>query len=74
MIPALPNHRGDGNKAELAVYFVAMWIGEGHPGIAKLPTRTKLAAFGCGLTVAEPLSALVDDRFPERAADARAPR
>ena len=74
MIPALLDHRGDGNKAELAVHFVAKWIGQGHPGIAKLPARTKLVAFGCGLTLTEPLSVLVDDRFPERAADARASR
>lgn len=74
MIRALLNHRGDGNKAELAVHFVAKWIGQGHPGIAKLPARTKLVAFGCGLTVTGPLSVLVDDRFPQRAADARASR
>lgn len=58
MIRALLNHRGDGNKAELAVHFVAKWIGQGHPGIAKLPARTKLVAFGCGLTVTGPLSVL----------------
>ena len=72
MIPALLNHRGDGNKAELAIHFVPTWIGRGHPGIAKLPARTKLAEFGRGATATEPLSALVNDRFPERAADTRA--
>jgi hypothetical protein len=74
MIPALLNHRGDGNKAELAVHFGAKWIGQGHPGIAKLRACIMLAAFGHGATVTEPLSALVDDRFPERAAVARASR
>jgi hypothetical protein len=72
MIPALLNHRGGGNKAELAVHFV--WTRQACPGIAKLRVCIKLAEFGCGATVTRPLSVPADDRFSERAAIARASR
>jgi hypothetical protein len=70
MIPARLNHRGGGNKAELPVHFV--WTRQAYPGIAKLRPCIKLAEFGCAVTVTIPLSVLVDDRFPGRAAIARA--